>query len=745
GVDTHVQFCLAAVAPNGQPTTGINRVNGTSVSGYAANGITGGNELAVKTLSRWDNRYYLNVWVVSEIDGNGADTPNPANFSGGVLGYAYLPTNPVTFNSDRDGVVIVNLGVGNDPNQNQGFRLWPWGALTNRLMTHEVGHYLNLDHTFEGGSCSETNCNTQGDRVCDTPPTVQGSTCNSPACNNSQVENYMDYTSENCLNMFTNGQGTRMQATLSSMRNALVNTSNCGASNDYDASVSAIVAPSGSLCQTDFTPNITLTNFGSTTLTSVQISYYIDANAPTTYNWTGSLAQNASVSFNLPGMTTTNGAHTFTATTVSGTLNTNNTDQETSNDQSTSGFNVGTSGTAVTLTLDLDCYGSETSWEIRNSNNQVMASGGPYVDNVNGQQIVEGFCLADGCYDFIIADSYLPDGDGMYGSQWNGCSINGNYQIVDGSNATLVQMTAPNADFGLLATHNFCIGGGNQGSECFVLTSNYEAQFLVNNDDFPNFGVENIDVDQEAVATVLADANYTSEWMGVGEIVSPGDTNFFLRVTSWFQDETAAADNWFNFGQTTILSDGGEVRWKHRMPDNGFRDGYEVLVNFNGTSISDFNGATVLYSVAENAPATDGDTLWTQQAVDLPMGTYAGQTVYIAFHHIALNQFLLDIDDIEVIGCTSPLVGISENEEFDLKVYPNPSSQNFTVQYSANSDEDLNFRMLNSIGQEVWRHQSSGGRNSIQTIDTGGLSSGVYTLVVRGENMNISERLVLTK
>ena len=60
GVDTKIQFCLK----------GINRVLGTSVSGYSTNGITSSNETSVKALSKWDNCCYINVWSVSEIDGN---------------------------------------------------------------------------------------------------------------------------------------------------------------------------------------------------------------------------------------------------------------------------------------------------------------------------------------------------------------------------------------------------------------------------------------------------------------------------------------------------------------------------------------------------------------------------------------------------------------------------------------------------------------------------------------------------
>lgn len=746
GPDTEIQFCLAGFDPQGNPHSGINRVNGTSVSGYSSNGITSSNEGSVKALSRWDNRYYMNIWVVSEIDNNGADLANPSQWGGGTLGYAYQPTNPVTWNSDLDGIVAVNLCVGNDPNQSNGYRLWPWGGLTNRTLTHEVGHFLALDHTFEGQSCSESNCNTQGDGICDTPPTVQGSTCNSPACSNTQVENYMDYTSETCQDQFTSGQSTVMRGVLAGVRSDLVNTSNCASisTNDYDAGVSSISTPNGTICETTFSPVVTLNNYGTTTLTSAQIQYYVDANAPTTYNWSGSLASNASVSVTLNPVTTTTGNHTFTARTVSTSLNGSNTDQDTGNDQTSGSFTVSSGGSGITLTLNLDCYGSDVTWEIRNASNSVVASGGPYTDNPNGEQIVEGLCLPQGCYDFNVDDVF---GDGLYGSQYfPNCSIDGDYSITDGS-STLVQMSAANGDYGFGTTHNFCIGGGSTGSPtCEVLAAFEGESFIINPTDEPNFNAQIIDNDQEAVATQLANAGYSSNWMlGFYNVVAPGDTNWFVGSTSWHVNTSAPADNWLTFGPVTMLDDDGELRWKHRYSDNDYRDGYEVLVGTSGVDVADFSGATVLYSVGDNAGSTAGDTVWTSQSVTLPAGTYANQSLYFAFHHDALDMFLLFLDDIEVEGCSSLTVGIDENEEFNFNVFPNPSTGDFTVQFAGKRSQDFELIMLNAVGQTVWSKQIKDQALGVQTITTENLPSGIYTLIMKGDNLNDSKRLVLTK
>lgn len=87
-----------------------------------------------------------------------------------------------------------------------------------RTLTHELGHFFNLNHTFSS-SCTNSNCNTQGDRVCDTPPS-NAPTYGCPAAGtvsqcggeNALTMNFMDYTNDACMYMFTAGQATRMLA-----------------------------------------------------------------------------------------------------------------------------------------------------------------------------------------------------------------------------------------------------------------------------------------------------------------------------------------------------------------------------------------------------------------------------------------------------------------------------------------------------------------------------------------------------
>jgi len=147
----------------------------------------------------WDSQWagYLNIVVRNDL--------------GGTLGYAYLASDP----ADGATVVINNTAFGATGNGCTGYMP---GAPYNlgRTLTHELGHYLNLRHTFDG--CTNTSCTTQGDRVCDTPPSNSSTGgCPSPGntvkCSVTTLTmNYMDYTNDACMYMFTEGQAQRQQA-----------------------------------------------------------------------------------------------------------------------------------------------------------------------------------------------------------------------------------------------------------------------------------------------------------------------------------------------------------------------------------------------------------------------------------------------------------------------------------------------------------------------------------------------------
>lgn len=206
--DLKIEFRLAQYDPNGNKHDGINRINSPLTSDARDN---------VKALSYWNSEKYLNVWVVKSIN---------AGFSAGqgiVLGFAQFPwdrsTKPLT-----DGVVVRSdqIGVVGTGQISQG----------GRTLTHEIGHWLGLYHTFQGGCMGglSTNCSAQGDQVCDTPPVNVSSTgCNvgQNSCTNDSpdlpdmIRNYMDYSDGTCMNTYTTGQKNRIYGFLPTYRNVI--------------------------------------------------------------------------------------------------------------------------------------------------------------------------------------------------------------------------------------------------------------------------------------------------------------------------------------------------------------------------------------------------------------------------------------------------------------------------------------------------------------------------------------------
>ncbi|MFK7908603.1 MAG: S8 family serine peptidase, partial [Chitinophagales bacterium] len=194
--DAEIEFCLASVDPNGNATNGITR--------YASNQNFDNNESSIKSTTGWDRDDYLNIWVAPTV---------------GALGYAYVPSTSSLPNATVDGVVIVTTTFGG-PNTGSNA---PYDL--GRTTTHEVGHYLGLDHIWGGG------CN-QDDGIADTPQQASdnGGCPNhpSPSCNNGgdMFMNYMDYVNDNCMNAFSAGQNTYMRAILNSSRSSLLTSAN---------------------------------------------------------------------------------------------------------------------------------------------------------------------------------------------------------------------------------------------------------------------------------------------------------------------------------------------------------------------------------------------------------------------------------------------------------------------------------------------------------------------------------------
>jgi hypothetical protein len=169
-------------------------------------------------------------------------------------------------------------------------------------------------------------------------------------------------------------------------------------------------------------------NNGATTITSAAIEYSVNGGAPSTYNWTGSLAYGQVTTVNLPTVNfTVQPTNSINVNVVS--VNGGTTDNLTTNNTTATNFNEAATTTSsnVTLRIILDGYGSEVSWTLKNSANVTVAQGGPYTDGGSNNTFPVpdvNLTLANDCYTFQMNDSY---GDGIccaYG--------NGNFQVLGG-------------------------------------------------------------------------------------------------------------------------------------------------------------------------------------------------------------------------------------------------------------------------------------------------------------------------
>ncbi|MBN4066161.1 T9SS type A sorting domain-containing protein, partial [Candidatus Amoebophilus asiaticus] len=197
--DAHVEFCLATRDPDGNSTSGVTRTS-TTVQEFTTNDAVKFDSQGGK--DAWPRNQYMNVWV--------------CDLDPGLGGYAQFPGQ----SSLTDGIVIDYAAF----------------TFSSRTTTHEVGHWLALYHTFQGGctGISSADCLTGGDQVCDTPQqmdpafgcTTSDNTCSeSPTDYPDMIENFMSYNS--CQYMFTQGQVDRMEVIINGARNSLKSSFGC--------------------------------------------------------------------------------------------------------------------------------------------------------------------------------------------------------------------------------------------------------------------------------------------------------------------------------------------------------------------------------------------------------------------------------------------------------------------------------------------------------------------------------------
>lgn len=227
GADVEIEFCLASQDPLGDFTTGITRTASNTYTDLDSDTEDAGLKVAAQ---QWDPTSYCNIWLVNQICSS-------VSGSCGSAGYSYTSSS---HGQPWDGIVVEAGFFGSSQDNS-------------KVHIHEMGHYMNLVHTFED-ACINNDCTTDGDQVCDTPPDNStnaiacGATSNSCSTDeddtsinnpfrpiglgglgeqNDMTENYMDYNFQSCQDRFTGGQVARMRIALTGIRSSLLASTGC--------------------------------------------------------------------------------------------------------------------------------------------------------------------------------------------------------------------------------------------------------------------------------------------------------------------------------------------------------------------------------------------------------------------------------------------------------------------------------------------------------------------------------------
>ena len=687
GVDMQVNFCLASQDPNGNPSTGINRVDGSSIAGYKTYGFTADwmtpgscedNHILIKDLSKWPSDQYLNIWIIHKYC-------LPA---GTLVGRAEIvnPGGSAAYN----GVSILASEISK-------------GTIT---LAHEIAHMIGLfKHSFGSPSSNcadpETSCIDQGDNICDTPPHRQtdwGPTnpCSAIGIWDNSRYNIMSYSwvigptaqFNKTTVRFTADQKDRVRSTIYAVYPGFFSSKGCTPPSNNDAGIQKIVYPINSTYTNNCTfsnnlsPVVELKNYGLNTLTSVNIKYKIDNDAIRTYNWTGNLLKDSSVMVTLPSGALSQGEHTFLAYTTKPNAET---DEYFLNDSADVSMTyLLNQNSEITLSTS---YNNPSCSTANDGSATVVASS----TNASKFEIIENF---EGTSDWIISN----------GSELNYWKI-GNATANGGTKSIYI-------------TNNNI---SNAYSTNITSAVNFYKDFY-----FPT-GATNIKI--------------KFDWKSQGE-VGADKLDIYLMSTDAYQlahyvnfrypNNTIASPlgtyySQANFKTDSIIGLDGNAGTAKRIVFSWIND------NANGTqSPAAIDNITISYNLPSSQPSYTyawSNSQITPTITDLQVGTYSVV--------VTDNNNCTSIASVVLSQATPCGSGTGVNENSDKKtisIYPNPVSDKLSIE----SDDLIHtIKMFDVTGQLILNGQI----NNVQTknqnsglyqtsVDVSNCAKGIYVLQV---------------
>lgn len=708
----------------------------------------------------------LNVWV--------------CNIGGGILGYAQFPGG----SASTDGVVISPQYFGSRSKQQGGQNFYLSAPFDQgRTATHEVGHYLNLRHIWGDGNCNAD------DFVSDTPnaggpnygcPGFPSKSCSSNGGYSSDMfMNYMDYTDDACMNMFSAGQLARM--------NALFEPGGARESLGFIGAGCTLPAPSGLSSS-----NVGDNSFSlSWSAVSGAISY--------TVNIDGNTSVVAGTSTSVSGLT---GGTTYSVSVRANCAS--------GSGPYSSAINVTTTGsncrTGANLTLITDNYGSETSWTLTR-NGSTVASGSGYANNTT---YTENFDFGAGSYVFTINDSY---GDGIC------CSYgNGSYTITDGSGSTI----ASGGQFTTTDAASWCLEGGAADTQAPTAPSSVSASGITSsaaniswNASSDNVGVTGYDVsvNGSAVGTTTA-TSYTLSGLSAGTSYSvsvvakdaagntsaAGSTSFTTQSSGGPSAQTligstfeTGLEGWLDGGSDVFRYSGSrsyEGSYSIRLRDNsGTASAMTTAATYNVTSFDQitidfyfyaysmengedfwvrYNDGTGWVTVASYARGTDfNNNTFYNATINLSSADYNfpsnarfriqcdasanGDQVYIDQVTISASSGARNsgntLTALNTFRTAEP--GDDNFLETDgISIYPNPAASVATMMMEIDEATSISMNVINIEGRIVKSMQTEAAEGVMTyEMDVNDLPNGLYFVkVVAGSGQEIeTQKLIVNR